>query len=265
MERKTGNWKVLCTECYNEPISHKTEVMKEMIFRDKYPFIEPDIEANKRFIQNNELFLGLLHLKEFKEPIIEIGCGTGKYLKLLEMSGKKKIVGIDISKNEIGIAKKYLKYSKLEQGNALGSRFKHNSFEIVMCCGVAHHTPSPRGVFNECVRICKYNGRIVFAIYRKHSLYYWDYLLFNRIVKLIFKMKIEKIFYPLLKLWFLFLDGNWADNKLLLSKTSDRYLTPVVKFFSEEDILWWIIENDLKLITKSSICRDSVMTFLIEK
>ena len=117
---------------------------------DKYTFIEPNIETNKKFIENNELFLNLLTINEMKEPIIEVGCGTGKYLKLIEMAGKKDI-------------------------------YSNNSFNTVICAGVAHHTPNPRKVFSECARVCRKKGNIIFAIYRKYSIYYWDYLFFNKI------------------------------------------------------------------------------------
>ena len=232
---------------------------------DKYTFIEPNIETNKKFIENNELFLNLLTINEMKEPIIEVGCGTGKYLKLIEMAGKKDIIGIDISDKELEIAKKYLDYAKLEEGDATALKYPDNSFNTVICAGVAHHTPYPRKVFSECARVCRKKGKLIFAIYRKYSIYYWDYLFFNKIVKLTFKLRIEKIFYLKFKLWFLFLDGNWADNKLLLSKVTDRYLSPVVTFFTMGELEQWIKENHVSLLKQSFICRKSLYTLLLEK
>lgn len=237
---------------------------------NKYTFIEPDIKGNERFIRNNEMFLGLLPLEDIKGNIIEVGCGTGKYLKLLEMAGKRDIIGIDISANSLKIAGKYLKYSKLEEGDATNLKnFRNNSFNTVICAGVAHHTPSPRKVFDECVRICRKDGTIIFGVYRKHSLYYYDYALFNRLVKLIFRLKMEKLFFPFFKLWFLYLSGSVPNDRTLLSAVTDRYLSPVVYFFELEGgkgIRRWVTgKKNLKLIKVSYTWRKSLINLLIKK
>lgn len=237
---------------------------------DKYTFIEPDIRGNERFIRDNELFLGLLPLQEIKQNIIEVGCGTGKYLKLLEMAGKKDIVGIDISPNSLKIAGKYLKHSRLAEGDATNLKnFRNNSFNTVICAGVAHHTPSPKKVFAECARICKRNGTIIFGVYRKYSLYYYDYVLFSKLVKLIFKLKIEKLFFPLFKLWFFYLSGAVPDDRTLVSAVTDRYLSPVVHFFELEGSngirRWATGKKNLELLKVSYTWRKSLINLLIKK
>lgn len=233
---------------------------------DKYTFIEPNVETNKKFIENNESFLGLLKIPQMKEPIIEVGCGTGKYLKLIEMADKRNVTGIDISPNSLKIARKYLIYSHVEEGDATNLKnFKEETFNTVICAGVAHHTPLPEKVFDECARICKPKGQIIFAVYRKYSIYYWDYLISHSLVKGIFRLKAEKLFYPVFKLWFLFLDGNWADDRLLLSKVTDRYLSPVIGFFTFRELKTWITKNNLSLLKKSFVCRKSLYTLLLKK
>ena len=233
---------------------------------DKFTFIEPNLETDKRFIENNELFLGLLHLEDIKEPIIEVGCGTGKYLRLLELAGKKDIVGIDISPNSLKIARKYLRHSRLEEGDATNLKnFKDKSFNTVICAGVAHHTPAPKKVFSECARICGKNGTIIFGVYRKNSVYYYDYIMFNKLVKIIFKLKVEKLFFPLFRLWFFYLSGSFPDKKTLLSLVTDRYLSPVVKFFTLKQLKQWAKGQNLDLLNVSYTYRKSLVNVLLKK
>ena len=233
---------------------------------DKFTFIEPNLETDKRFIENNELFLGLLHLEDIKEPLIEVGCGTGKYLRLLELAGKKNILGIDISPNSLKIAGKYLKYSRLKEGDAMNlTEFKDESFKTVICAGVAHHTPVPKKVFSECARICEKNGAIIFGVYRKNSLYYYDYIIFSKAVKLIFKLKAEKFFFPMFKLWFFYLSGSFPDKKTLSSLVTDRYLSPVVEFFTLNELKQWIKEQTLELLKVSYTYRKSLINILLKK
>ena len=73
---------------------------------NKYPFQEPNEYALKRFIDNKNKIQDAVSLDEIKEPVIDVGCGTGKYTKLLEMAGIRNLVGVDISQNELKIARK---------------------------------------------------------------------------------------------------------------------------------------------------------------
>ncbi len=245
---------------------------------DKYTFIEPDSESRIRSIIKNKnyLFLDLVPLKDIKGSIIEVGCGTGKYLKILELAGKRDITGIDLSKNSLKIAKKYLKHAKLEEADATNlQKFRDDSFSTVICAGVAHHTPLPKKVFKECARLCKGDGLIIFAVYKKNSAYYYDYLVFSRIVKAIFKLKAQRIFFPFFRIWFAFLNGTaWLsysngkpvfDDKVLLSSVTDRYLSPVVKFFTLQEMKDWIKEENLDLQKVSYTCRKSVINLLMKK
>ncbi|MBI2208861.1 class I SAM-dependent methyltransferase [Candidatus Woesearchaeota archaeon] len=208
---------------------------------DKYTFIEPNIEESINFIQK-------------------------RGLNLLEMAGKKDIVGIDISAKEFEVAKGHLKHSKLEIGDATDLRqFEDKSFTTVICYGVAHHTPNPKKVFGECSRICSEDGIIIFAVYNKRSMYYYDYKLFKRSVNFIFKKNLDKYFMPIFRLWRYLNHGGKADDKTVVSWVTDRYMPPIVEFYKEGEIKEWAKEKNLEVLKTVYVNRKSMMNFLLRK
>jgi hypothetical protein len=103
----------------------------------------------------------------------------------------------------------------------------------------------------------------------KNSFYHYDYLILNRLVKLIFKLKLEKFFMPFFRVWYYFLyGGKLVDNKTLIANMTDRYLSPVVHFIKlrgKGGLLEWVKEKNLKLIKISYTSRKSVVSLLIKK
>src|SRR3989344_4387966 len=70
--------------------------------------------------------------------ILEVGCGSGRFLELLEKEGYRNIYGIDSSKEMIRIAEGKSK-SKIKIGDAYHLPFKKNSFDVVFSVHVLMH------------------------------------------------------------------------------------------------------------------------------
>ena len=172
--------------------------------------------------------MGIAEFDELKEPIIDVGCGTGRILRLLELSGKNKnfVTGIDLSSISIDKCIEQNIRSSLFVMDAMNLKFVDNSFNTVICHGVAHHTVNPKKVFSECERVCSKEGIIIFSHYRKYSFYYWDYKFLKNIMRFFLRNKL----YIFMQLWILVVKNDFVKNKdSIIRRFADRY-TPIAHF-----------------------------------
>lgn len=99
-------------------------------------------------------------VKELKKleikNILDIGCGEGFILSKLKEEGiGESWEGIDYSKEAIQIGKKINPDLNLKQGSIYDSKFKDNSFDLVVCTEVLEHLEDPKKALKEVLRISK--------------------------------------------------------------------------------------------------------------
>lgn len=229
---------------------------------DKYPFWELNREEEIKQLKSIKMFLGIITPSEMKEWIIDVGCGTGRNLLYLELNGKKDLVGIDLSKVSVRKANSKLKHSKVVQADATNlSIFKDNSFNTVVCHGVAHHTLNPRKVFLECRRILNKGGTLLFSYYRKYSFYYWDY----KYLKKFMRKRLENKNYGFMKLWMVITkQARGLSNDQAIRRFADRY-NYQVDFKTEMEINYWIEFYNLRKINSIITNKGNLNIFRIEK
>jgi SAM-dependent methyltransferase/uncharacterized protein YbaR (Trm112 family) len=119
----------------------------------------------------------------FKGKIaLEVGCGHGKYVKILNDLGCEN-VGMDIgpSVDLVYEITKDLPTAHVIQGNAMEPPFKEGSFDYVWSHGVLHHTPSTKDAVAACSVLSKKNtGWFYVWVYHKGG-FFWEYG--NRMVR----------------------------------------------------------------------------------
>lgn len=237
---------------------------------NKYPAWNIDDDYLINTAKEDDIFMSLIEIGKIKNNLLDVGCGTGKCLKYLELIGKKDLTGIDLSEVSIGIAKKKLKHSKLFVMNAERLKLKDNSFNTIICHGVAHHSKNPEKVFKECVRVCKKNGMILFSFARKYSFHYYERMLFRPIVKAMFKLNIHRFFIPLFRFYLQILSGSNYRIKLtddiVIRRIADSYINPIVHFKTEKELRELVKQNNLN-ISKFAYAgnRRSMISLLIYK
>ena len=117
--------------------------------------------VGKQFLIKNYLKrLGLDRLKQAK--ILDIGCGTGIILKILEEFGTA--YGIDLSSEAIGfLRQRDLNFvACADAGQPLP--FRNNVFSAITCLDVLEHLDNDLGLLEEMVRICKPEGYIIITL-----------------------------------------------------------------------------------------------------
>ena len=119
--------------------------------------------------------------------IIDVGCGGGRYSNALRLLKAKQVTGVDFSDDGLFTAKKNYNFKNIsfKKQNVLNLKFKNNSFDIVFCNGVLHHTIDLKKGIKELHRICKPGGYIYLYLYGTGGLYWSARRQMNKLMKLI--------------------------------------------------------------------------------
>ena len=101
--------------------------------------------------------------------VLEMGCGTGQ-LSLFLVSADRVVVGADLSRVSLNLAQ-----GAAERFGVSGARFvetdvrapglRRESFDVVICNGVLHHTPDPGASFAALSRLVRPGGIVVVGVY----------------------------------------------------------------------------------------------------
>jgi len=142
-----------------------------------------NLEINRKFIQHEKV--RLLFRKygydmeeerqkvfrragELKEPILDVGTGSGRMAYVLALAGHT-VTTIDISKEVQKIAmlytKKYTCLDKIKfmKMDAQDMSFKDESFSTVISANLLHDVKNPKQVVDEIIRIAKPGGKIIIS------------------------------------------------------------------------------------------------------
>jgi len=131
-----------------------------------------------------------------KERILDLGCGSGRLLEILE---DKDIdyFGIDFSEKLIEIAKRNYPSFKFQAANVLNLPFPNNSFDKVFSIRVLMHIPSKEfqlQFLKEAKRVLKPGGLLILTawyLWRFRSKRNFLLMLKNAFLKIIGKSKLD--------------------------------------------------------------------------
>ena len=128
---------------------------------------------------------------EFKyhqgEDVLEVGCGIGTDLVEYAKYGAK-VSGMDLGEDQVRITKLNfelhgLPYSEMKVGNAEKLPFADNSFDLVFCFGVLHHTPNTKKAIEEIFRVLKPDGTVLAMMYARGWKHYLKRCFIHGILK----------------------------------------------------------------------------------
>ena len=96
--------------------------------------------------------------------ILDIGCGTGNLLYLLEKENKNlELYGIDLSKKMLEKAGKKLNKAKLIEISAiiLDKKFHKEFFDYIFVVDAFHHLPNHKELMRKFYKILKKDGMLI--------------------------------------------------------------------------------------------------------
>lgn len=106
------------------------------------------------------------------EHVLDIGCGEGVQLEVLENRGFHKLIGIDIALLRVKRAYKRAPISANAAGSAITLPFPKNYFDVVVCSEVIEHLPDVNAALSEMRRVVKPGGRIILSTPYDENIHY---------------------------------------------------------------------------------------------
>ena len=153
-----------------------TESMKE--FYEKTPFPNyDDLDSSTALREKAQkgVFARLLDEQiPFGAKVLEVGCGTGQLSNFLGMRWGRTVFGADACLNSLRLGQKFKKQNGIKnvafvQMNLFRPVFKPESFDVLVCNGVLHHTSDPFLGFQTISKLLKPGGFALIGLYNKYS------------------------------------------------------------------------------------------------
>ena len=120
---------------------------------------------SKKVIGRSERLLSFIEIKQ-NQDFLEIGCGSGPVSKHISKKYEVKVVGTDVDKDQIKLAKensKNLRNITFLVADATNLPFKDKSFDIVISINVLHHIYNWMDALKEINRVLKNGGYLILA------------------------------------------------------------------------------------------------------
>ncbi|MBW2028487.1 MAG: class I SAM-dependent methyltransferase [Deltaproteobacteria bacterium] len=119
--------------------------------------------AGKQFLVEEILSrFASMNMSSQKRKVLDVGCGTGIILKVLEKFGTP--YGVELSPQAI----EFLKKRDLERIACADANqsipFKSGTFTIITCLDVLEHLDNDLGLMEEMLRVCKPGGYIFVTV-----------------------------------------------------------------------------------------------------
>lgn len=229
--------------CNNVLKNDITEKIKNFYEKTPFPNYE-DFEDVSTLIQKakKSFFADLLDQQiPFNSRVLEVGCGTGQLSNFLGISNRV-IFGTDMCLNSLKLGQNFKTKNNLKrvgfyQMNLFKPIFKEESFDIVICNGVLHHTSNPLLGFKTIAQLVKKDGYIIIGLYNKYGRF------FNDVRSFIFKMSND---------FFKFLDYRLRNKDIneirKLTWFLDQYKNPHESKHAIKEVLEWFNKNGFEFI-----------------
>jgi SAM-dependent methyltransferase len=106
------------------------------------------------------------------KDVLEVGLGYGTVSQKIAESGAR-YCGLDIAANPVARANDRARHvghaPTAQQGSILVAPFADASFDYVVAIGCLHHTGNMKRAIDECHRLLRRGGRLIFMVYYAYS------------------------------------------------------------------------------------------------
>ncbi len=173
--RENGTWLMFWPHYSLNDTADVTEKVKA--FYEENPFPNYDGHDTLRSLIEKARRSGLPPALDraipYNSTVLEVGCGTGQLASFLGISCRR-VIGTDICLNSLRLGEQFRAEHKLDrvrfmQMNLFRPCFKPKQFDVILCCGVLHHTSNPFGGFQTLLPLLKPGGHIVLGMYNRYG------------------------------------------------------------------------------------------------
>lgn len=96
------------------------------------------------------------------DKILDLGCGNGNIIRLLQKEREAEYYGVDLSAQMIEEARKRVKGRvEFKVGNAVELPYKDSMFDIIICNASFHHYTEPDRAVSEIKRVLRTEGTLI--------------------------------------------------------------------------------------------------------
>ncbi len=175
--------------------------------------------------------------------VLEVGCGTGQMTNFLGLVPTRTVIGVDMSLPSLKLGHAFkerfgLRNVVFAQGNIFAMPIAENSVDVLICSGVLHHTPDPKGGFQNLLRLVKPGGHILIGLYNTYA----------RI-----PLGLRKTFFTVTKGSCRWIDAHMRRRDVDQSKKeiwfADQYQNPHESWHSVDEVLGWFDESGVKFLS----------------
>ncbi len=113
--------------------------------------------------------------------VLDLGCGSGRFLDFLNKHRKVQYLGVDKCRNLIENAKDHHEKAKFIEADMLDLPIENESIDIVASIAALHHIPSKqlkKKALKEIRRVLKKKGILVLSVWNlnqpKYKKYIWE-------------------------------------------------------------------------------------------
>ncbi len=226
----------------------KAEVTKliEKFYKTK-PFPNYKKDENKSSIlkvgDSNFVAKKIKEKFKFDRSILEVGAGTCQLSNYLAIGTNNKIFALDATIESLKLGKKFSDKNSIKnitfiKADLFDDLFFDNTFDLVWCSGVLHHTKNPYGGFKNIQNFVKKDGYIIIGLYNK------IFRIKTVIRRLLYKFFGKKIVMKL--------DPHLRkiknENEKIDAWINDQYEHPVESLHTFDEVLNWFDLNNIEFI-----------------
>ena len=109
---------------------------------------------------------------------LDAGCGGGRGTVLMARAGADKVIAFDLSEQNIETTTRNAALFDLDNvetvcGSLLDLPYPDETFDVVWCNGVVHHTVKPDRAMQEITRVLRVGGRLWLYLYGSGGIYWF--------------------------------------------------------------------------------------------
>jgi len=177
----------------------------------------------------------------FRARVLECGCGTGQLTNFLSIANRD-VIGTDICLNSLKMAHDFKRKNSLDravffQMNLFRPCFRPESFDLVICNGVLHHTSDPFLGFKSISALVKQGGYILIGLYHRYGRLVTD------MRRVVFRITGDRL---------KFLDRRAVNEAISLPKRiswfKDQYKNPHESKHTFGEVKEWFDRTDFEFI-----------------
>jgi len=106
--------------------------------------------------------------------VLDLGCGYGITMISLRNSWKSGMIGVDISIEDLQLAKQFNKRAEFLRGSATHLPFRGETFRGLVMTEVLEHLTNDTQAAHEAFRVLRPNGHAIFTVPSSNYPFLWD-------------------------------------------------------------------------------------------